>query len=256
VCSSDLVTIKKYCPRTIVSETMKILKVSKESEIYENEEFSKYIGSKEAKKIVEDLFKPKGPALSPDLLNNYDIDKTMHQWATTGTIKNKKFHALPYQMIDFAEQKTELDSLDIVSLINQNYDSFGVVLNTDVSSGRGKHWFCMYAELKNQQTKKSKGTKEDPIILEFFNSSGNPPREEISIWMEKTKADLFVNDKLYVEFEYPVMGKQIQKSDTECGMWALIYIWSRLMDKSSKFLLEQKTTDKEVIDARKNFFRV
>lgn len=235
----------------IIKKTMRAIGVSKESEIYMHPEYKKFIGSKEADTILNDQFKPKGPANSTALLNNYNIDDTMRHWSIHGKqLFDKKFYHVPYQMIDFEREGTELAHLDIAKLIDEKYDSFGVVLNTDVSAGHGKHWFCIYGDLKHQ------GTKQDPIILEFFNSSGNKPMEEIYIFFEKQKANLLVNHKIYMEYIYSIAGTQLQQSKTECGMWSLLYIWSRLMNKPVDWLIKIGATDKEIIeDARRKFFR-
>jgi hypothetical protein len=239
------VDTQKMSPKKIIADTQKTLGVDKESQIYKNPIYVQYIGKGDAQKIVDNIFKPVGPADSTKLLSNYDIDKTMYHWMQT----YPKFYHVPYQMIDFAEQNTELANLDIWDLINKKYESFGVVLNTDISSGDGKHWFCIYGDLKH------KGTESDPIVIEFFNSSGNPPREEIIIWSDKIKAQLFVNHKMRLIVDYPVVGTRIQHSDTECGMWCLVFIWSRLVGKPSKWILDNKVNDNEIIEARKKFFR-
>jgi hypothetical protein len=240
-------------PEALIKNIMDYLKVEKESEIYENSEFTWYTGSA-ASDAAEKLFKPKGPANSTDLLNNYNIDNTMKQWAGEGKIKNKKFYAVPFQMIDFANQRSELNNLDIPDLMHKGYDSFGVVFNTDVSSGRGKHWFCVYGNLKPNGVGQP-GTEKNPITIEYFNSSGNPAKEEVVVWMEKLIADLLHDNKIYAVRVNAVQGNQIQKSKTECGMWSLIYIWSRLMDKPTDWLIKNNATDEEVIEARKRFFR-
>ncbi len=239
-------------PLVVIQELKKKLGVEKESDIYENREYREFIGSDQADKILTVQFKPKGPANTTELLNNYNIDETMKHWSIHGKkMFNKKFYYIPYQMIDFAQNKhSPLTNIDIQNLMSQGYDSFGVVINTDKADGRGKHWFCLYGDLQH------KGTKDDPIVLEYFNSSGNRPAEEIYIFLENLKHNLIVDSKIYSKVVQSVTGTQIQHSKTECGMWSLLYILYRLLDKPTDYFIHIGTTDKEIIEeARKRFFR-
>jgi hypothetical protein len=225
-----------------------ILNVDTEAGIWEHPQFRKFVGAQLADHVLNERYKQPGPADSTALLDNNNIDDTLGQWSKySGKLFGKKFLHLPFQMIDFRKTRSELSYLDLEDLINKKYDSFGVVLNTDVSSGKGKHWFCLYGDLKHM------GTKEDPYRLEYFNSSGNPPLDEVAMWLEQSCHDL-LKKGIHCEIVRSV-PRRLQNSQTECGMWSLLYIRSRLEGKPPSWFYTCKTNDRDMIAYRKKVFR-
>jgi hypothetical protein len=233
----------------VVMELKKLLDVPTESAIWESEAFRSFIGEGKADEVLKSRYKPRGPGRSTALLDNFNIDETLDQWSEHGkSIFKRRFYHIPYQMIDFATTGTELATLDIKSLMDQKYDCFGVVLNTDVSTGPGKHWFCIFGDLQH------KGSKEDPIRIEFFNSSGNPPTSEVNVWLEKTEHDLLRDHGIHTEIVRSA-PRRLQNSQTECGVWSLLYIKSRLEGHPPNWFYKVKATDKDMIEYRKFLFR-
>jgi len=217
--------INKLSSDNVIKELMKSLNVDKESDIYQHEAFRRHVGSYKADSILKDKFKPSGPSDSTALLDNFNIDNSLGNWSKEGKEEfGKNFYHVPFQMIDFMQTRTELSKLDIMQLVKDGYNCFGVILNTDVSTGGGKHWFALYGDLAH------KGTKDDPYVLEYFNSSGYPPRTQVITWMEKVKHDMARDHGKHINIVYAT-HKQIQYSRTECGVWSLVYILSRLMGK-------------------------
>jgi hypothetical protein len=224
------------------------LNVKKESHIWEHPLFRAWYGEGDADQILKIIFKAKGPAHTTSLLTNFNIDETLENWEKLGKeIFNKKIKHYSFHMIDFAKDKRkELNNIDIATLMKLGYSSFACVLNTDVSSGRGKHWFCVYCDLEHL------GNEEDPMILEFFNSSGNEPLDEIAFWVKKVIDDA-ASQSLVVKYK-KAMKNRVQFSNTECGVWCLVYIKFRLQDKTPEWF-EAKITDTFVTDHRKHLFR-
>jgi hypothetical protein len=236
---------KKIC----LEKIMKVLKVSTELNIWQHHDFRLFAGPNFCDKILKDKFIIEGPANSTALLDNNNIDETLALWAKhSQKLFNKKFYAIPFQMIDFNIQNTQLANLDMYDLIRDKYDCFGVVLNTDVSSGPGKHWLCLYGDLQHL------GEKNDPYTIEFFNSSGNPAVDEITVWMEAQSHSMLKNHKKYVEIIRSA-PRRLQHSKSECGMFSLIYIRSRLENKPHNWFYTAKIDDKDMIRYRKKIFR-
>ena len=129
---------------SIIKLMLEVLNLRKESEIYESPAYQKFTGYNVAKQALFENFLGTGPANSTDLLSDSNIDGALARWALIGQEEfGKKFYHVPFQMIDFIEKNTELAKLDVVALKRDGYDSFGVVLNTDVSTGGGIHWICI-----------------------------------------------------------------------------------------------------------------
>jgi hypothetical protein len=241
--------VAKMRPADMIAELKKILSVTSESQIWENRIFRKYIGENICREVLENKYKPQGPANSTALLDNNNIDKTLEQWSNNSEkMFGKKFYHIPYQMIDFMEVQSELSCLDLNDLISKGYDCFGVILNTDISSGGGKHWFCLYGDFSG------KGTRSDPYILEYFNSSGNAPMDQVTIWMEEACHKLLKYHKKYCETVRSA-SRQLQNSQTECGMWSLLYIRSRLENHPYNWFYIVEANDVDMIECRKSLFR-
>lgn len=238
-------TVKKLSSAQVVDFLKKHLGVERESEIFENKSIQRFLGRNNTDKILKARFKTKGPHDSTALLDNFNIDEKLAQWARYAKkLYNKKFYHVSFQMIDFEKVQSELADLSLEDLIDEGFDCFGVVLNTDVSTGGGKHWFCLYGDFT-----------KTPHTLEYFNSSGNPPRLEVSVWMEKAVHELFRDAKIRCKIINAMNGHKIQHSKTECGMWSLMYIKSRLDDKPPDYFIKAKATDDDMIKLRTHFFR-
>lgn len=245
---SGILTLPKES-EAIIELVLTLLGLATEAEIYEAPAYQKFVGAKDAQSALFTNFVGKGPSDSTDLLSDSNIDGTLTRWAKIGKEEfGKKFYHVPFQMIDFMKTNTELAYLDIVDLRKKGFDSFGVILNTDISTGRGIHWFCIYGDLSHA------GTKEDPITLEYFNSSGYPPRPEVTFWLEKTCL-AFHKAGLVCDVVHATGGKQVQYSKTECGVWSLMYIKSRLMGRPPNWLVSVSANDSDMIDFRKRLFR-
>lgn len=241
---------KKLSDKETVERLKRILNVNSEAEIWEHSKFRKFVGDDKAALILEKNYIPEGPGLSTALLNNENIDDSLELWALNGKERfQKKFYHIPYQMIDFERKKTELALLNIPDLIQQKYDCFGVILNTDYSDGKGKHWFCLFGDLMH------KGTSADPIRLEYFNSSGNSPLPEVAVWLEKTKHNLLRDNGIHTEIVYSAR-QRLQHSQTECGVWSLLYIKSRLEGHPPGWFYKVQADDADMIEYRQHLFRV
>lgn len=258
ICSTDkdIDQMKKFLTRSgitnppnnreLVVDTVKhLIGVEKEADIYENKAYQNFTGHSHARHVLNTLFKAKGPADSTALLDNFNIDETLTKWALHSQEEfGKKFLNIPFQMIDFAKTRTELAQLDVKALIDNGYDSFGVVVNTDVSTGRGIHWFCLYGDLRS-----------DPVQLEYFNSSGFPPRAEIQAWLEQTVMTL-AKSNIPATIIYATGGRQIQYSKTECGVWSLVYILSRLTNHKPSWIATVGANDDDMVEFRRRLFRL
>lgn len=165
-------------------------------------------------------FKPKGPATGNALLSNVDIDGKLKVWA-----KEFRHWACPYAMIDFETTDSPLNEVNFEE-VAANADTFSCVVNTDVSTGRGKHWVALFVDLRS---------KKEPWTVEYFNSAGNSPPRPITRWLEKTRMEL---DRIRGPGKprtKTVVATKVkhQTSRTECGVYALYFIRRRLEDPNS-----------------------
>ena len=146
-------------------------------------------------------------------------------------------------MRDFEKVGTQLATIDLAEELRSKYKTFGVVLNTDWSSGKGIHWFCIFGE--------HLGNK---IILEYFNSSGKEPLPEVQAWLQKTKHHLAKELKIPVEIHYST-GIEFQNDDNSCGAFCLAYIWLRLEQVPPTWFKSENFNDNMMHKVRRNLFR-
>lgn len=229
----------------VIKKIKRYLDVKRESHIWEHPLFRAWYGDSEANDILVRKFKPRGPAHDTSLLSNFNIDETLASWERLSEMLfDKKLKHYSFHMIDFAKYNRELNNVDIKELMKLGYNALTCVLNTDVSTGRGKHWFCIYVDMMHT------GDKCDPVVIEFFNSSGYQPRKEMVDWFRKV---INTAKPLCVVYKKS-LRKRIQFTNTECGVWCLAYIKSRLHDKEPEWF-EKMITDDDIIKFRKHLFR-
>jgi hypothetical protein len=267
VCSTSLVVdiIHKYIVKDKkIGRPCDIIEVAKEKTQCPTEECvvkkvtDNVENNEERKKIREDLkrFKPPGPATSLRLLNNENIDEVLDRL----TMLNPTFYHMNFQMIDFAGVKdisgnwqmykgvqhtpTELGELDMCrDVIDKKYNMFGVVLNTDVRTGGGIHWFALFCDFRCS-----------PHTIEYFNSSGKKPVWQVQEWMIKTEKNLSANGKKCVSL--PLSGIVHQKdSDSECGLYSLYFIWNRINDVKAENFQKKRIPDRMMTEFRKMCFK-
>lgn len=208
-------------------------------------------------------FKPKGPRDSTALLNNFNIDAVLQDWAVT----HEKFFNFPFAMIDFESTGHALARVDPSDILEGRVpqhlgklrgetrrpcDTFACVLNTDVSTGRGKHWVAVFGDCRGRGT----------WSVEYFNSAGNPPPPAVARWLEETAASLrnFRVDRgeRFGEGEVksvPLTDVRHQESATECGLYALYFIRRRLEGAPVSEFRGRLIPDEAMTEFRAHVFR-
>ena len=225
--------------KNIFDEAKLLTKCDSESCVISDKKFEEVAGNNKVYNIKK-KFKPFGPRNNKEWLSNFNIDQVLNQWKDN----YPGFVHIPFQMIDFARQKTKLETIDLVKECKNGMKSFATVINTDYSKGPGIHWFCIYGDFSNNNN----------IIIEYFNSSGTMPLNEIHEWLVKTIKKL--NDA-HLNARYEIVTRnEIQKSSSECGVFSLYYIYARLNNiPYTKFSELGLLNDEDMYEFRKYLFR-
>lgn len=222
-----------------------------ESCVYTNEEVKEFLSSEKASDILKEYFKPSGPAFTTEWLSNYNIDDVLSQFEK----KHKSFFHVFFQMRDFAKNtlsseekrnpdalKYSLVSIDFAKKIKEGTKTFGCVFNTDVSSGNGEHWFCLFGDFR-----------KEPYQLEYFNSSGDAPLDEIQVWLDRTKHQIEKDTGKKVKLV--ICRTQHQKDSHSCGPYSLFYIVNRLKGIPAEAFNKNIGGDSLMLKWRKELFR-
>lgn len=236
VCSSteNLTKIKKWLqttsgkPEKIIAEAKAKTSCDSESCLYRNI-------STLSESDLDDRFKKEGPWNTTAWLSNEDIDKNV---LADYAKKFPRFKHQEFEMRDFEARKGELSKLNWLDLAKR-YDSLGCALNTDKTGGAGEHWTAFYVDFKN-------GT------VEYFDSAGQTPLHEfsefaIAVADELSKIKKFT-DEMVCKIEH-------QRENTECGVYTLYYILSRLHGVPFKTFEFKRVPDDMMVEFRKYLWR-
>jgi len=204
----------------------------------------KAVGSNSIMETITKHFKPTGPRDNNNWFSNVDIDSVLEQ--IQKKYKSKHFLHITFQMIDFENTKSEFATLNWCKECEENkYRTFGSVFNTDTSNGRGKHWFAMFGSFLDT---------DDIFTIEYFNSSGELPPDQISAWVGRVKHEWQPNFKKPIK-EIVVTRIVNQQDDWNCGSYSLYYIISRLDGTPYQHFKNNAIGDDNMQEFRKFLFR-
>ena len=229
--------IQKACRKPLepdpLKQSMDLLHVKSEYDIYQNPLIADY-ASKLGVNLEDELhenFKPLGP-IDNSWLSNHNIEAVLDQMK----IRYPNFFYYECQMMDFMDVGGSL--LQLATTPDQ-FTVIGCVLNTDKTGNRGKHWVCLLVDRRTNNS-----------TIEYFNSSGQPPVKKLVEFIEKCKKQMGITTYVVVsDIEH-------QKSNSECGMYSLFYIWCRLLGISWKYFRDNRVEDKIVFEFRKYVFLI
>jgi len=223
-----------------VDAIMKLFNIDREYKIWLHPQVREICGKSICEEILVKLYKPFGPFDSTEWLSNSHIDNILDSWSNNSKeLFNKIFLHLPYQCVDFDRNNTTVFNVNINTILK--YDMMACVFNTDVSTGKGLHWICVVIDNKFR-------------TIEFFNSSSSLAPLSIHKWIVRLWYD-FKNKNINYSMINVITDKPLQLSKTECGIWCLCYIRSRLLSYSPEWI--KTTTDEKMINKiRKELFLI
>jgi hypothetical protein len=200
-------------------------------------------GSKQ--ELIHKFFRPTRPESwkndPDDWLDSLNIEQVMKQYEETYP-EFKFFGAVP---IDFsAPNPNNLDGkhcveqqmceLNLKKLAARGITKLGYVFNLDPSTKDGSHWMSGFTDIPAHQTY-------------FFDSYGYEPPPQVARFMRS----LTVQDP---EMKLEFCSRRFQYSDSECGMYCIIFIMSMLEGVDFKSFCRNPIPDKDVFQMRKWFY--
>ena len=200
--------------------------------------------------ITSMLAKPKAPETwktnPEEWLSSVDIDHLEKQFMKIFS----KYHFLGTFPIDFDKRSetgkcliSSLCSLNIKQIYNQGKTQIGIVFNTDVSSGPGKHWVAIFCDI---------GPEFDHPRITYFDSYSQKPEKEIQVLMKRWR-DQWLTAGVHSKPMVTSYNKtRHQYEDSECGMYCLYFHLCCLLG----IPMEQRIPDAVVRGFRGMLFRV
>lgn len=188
-------------------------------------------------------FRPLGPQKKYAWLSTDDIHNVLKQYEY---IKPNFVFFGPVPM-DFCSVKFQeirkVCEMDIKDLYHQGKTKIGVVFNTDPHTRGGKHWISMFIDLNPRR----------PEINYFDSYAKCPPAPEVVHLVEKLKESgkgLFKKP-----FTYRCNARRHQFGYSECGVYSIYFIVSRLRGRSFEDVCNDIVDDETMNSYRRKFFR-
>lgn len=206
--------------------------------------------------IINNQFRPIGPADNNDWLSNMDISAVIKQY--TDINPEIEFYGPfsadihKHNVRDlFGAGKIREDTAikDILTKCGKNNEEFkrvGITFNTDPHNKSGAHWVSLIIINDKENSK---------IELNYFDSVGKDPNEDILTFIK-----LLINTsfKCYPQRDiiYRVNKKNVQRGNTECGMYSINFMIDVLIQGHTwdEFIENGLMPDKEVEKLRQFFF--
>ena len=136
-----------------------------------------------------------------------------------------------------------------------NLESISMIANTDSYSGRGIHWVAVFIEI-------NRINKE--ISQEYFDSVGSVKRKDnayqrsykkililLSVYFKALQNTTNNND---YSINIYTNKYQHQESNTECGVYSMFYVLSRINRFDKNIIFSEKICDKFMYKLRTLFF--
>ena len=220
----------------IVQRAAALVGADDERGVIMSTQFASTAGTSLQQEALAKYFKIQGPT-DVSLLSNINIDKTLVQW--NGVWRD--FYPYNYNMRDYAEYGGSLATVHLDELYRRGFRTAACVINSDYNHNRGKHWMALFVDMRNSSH----------FTVEFFNSSGNHPLPEFARWMTNAQQTL---SKIAPTESIVVARVKHQYSRTECGVYALYYIYSRLNGISYEQFRDNPVPDEVMFEFRQHLF--
>jgi hypothetical protein len=195
------------------------------------------------------LQRPKAPdswiANPEEWLSSIDIEKVEKQYMKLFP----DYEFLGCIPIDFdLKSKTgkclvnTLCSLDLKTLYVKGKHRIGIVFNTDLHTGPGKHWVALICDIRPEL--------ETPRVT-YFDSYSNKPEKEIKVLMKRWKDQWESAGVHQNSMDMTYNTTRHQFADSECGMYCLYFHYACLTEVP----MDERIPDKVVNTFRRLLFR-
>jgi hypothetical protein len=107
-----------------------------------------------------------------------------------------------------------LCSLNLKGLYDKGYTQIGIVINTDVSTGKGQHWIAVFCDIRPEL---------DYPRFTYFDSYAHAPEPEIRRLMRRWKEQWDITRIHKKGMKLTFNNTRHQRENSECGMYCLYF---------------------------------
>jgi len=194
--------------------------------------------------IIKETFRPKMPQKWKEenlttWLNTDDINRVMKQY-------EKKYPdfffvgPIPLDCGINSDLQCQLTNFDINKMHKKGINYLGMIINTDVSSGPGIHWYSLMIDLKKR-------------TISHFDSYGEKPLKETYDIMKRIKNDYKNGSNIDLKLEYN--NKRFQRDGYNCGMYSLFFIIAKLQGKTMAQIQNMKLDTQKMQKFKREWYR-
>jgi hypothetical protein len=230
--------IAKAAGASTLTEVRRKLNCPNDGCILEKVSQTNKINPIEIDEIKRTALKAPGPANTKELISNFNISDIFKQMEK----KYPEFYGYEFQFSDFINYPNSEPLRKPPESMIGDKKVYGIVVNTDITGGSGIHWFALLVDIR-----------KEPWTIEYFNSSGNKPQYPINKWMNNIKRSLCRSSNCKIILAND--GFQHQKGNTECGLYSMYYIWSRLSGIPCSEFARVRIPDEKMTRFRKQLFQ-
>lgn len=239
IITNKLEQIKKFNPITykkhIVDILSQLLKNSKQIDWISIPIF-KELRKNNYNDLLNNTFKPIGPANNNKWLSNFDIQDIFAQYENY--YKDFKFlGAIPRDFDN--DKRTNISNINYKQqFINNGITKLGVIFNHDESHQSGSHWVALFIDLLAGN-------------INYFDSVGKPPKKEI-MNLINTFQNYFKKNNISSIIN--INNVQHQQKGSECGVYSVSFILRLLDGESFADITKNPIADDEIQQCRKIYF--
>lgn len=188
-------------------------------------------------------FRPKMPSSwkknNREWLNTYNIYHVMMQYEDACP----EFEFLGVFPVDFAQHTTngtciirKMCTFTLADFLSRGKKHFGMVINLDRHDQSGSHWVALFASFDPKRN----------FGMVYYDSAGREPPDPVKDFMREVKNEvtelLFHRDAASFKTFYNQVP--YQKKNTECGMFAMVFIIACLENKRKRVHCVRRLLDK------------
>ena len=202
-----------------------------------NSKYLELMSEEDRDHLENKVFRPDGPQGRFDWLSTIDINQVLYQYEE----KYPDFKFLGAVPMDFMDlDYLPFKKLSLKELESGGIKRIGVIFNTDKSTGRGKHWISLFADLTKGQ-------------IYYSDSMGTRQPKEVNEFMKQIEKYLTEIKKM-TDLDIRYNKTQHQKGNSECGVYSINFILRLLKGKTFDHLTRKRLTDNQVNKCRIKYF--
>jgi hypothetical protein len=210
--------------------------------------------------ILENTFRPEGPAKKYEWLSTSDINNVVTQYQE----KHTDFLFLGAVPADFEELPVlGISNLDLQDVEKEGKHKIGMVINLDEHTQGGSHWVALFTDLKKGQIyyfdsfakKPHKRTRKfiNKIVKYLYKKKYNKDIK-INSLLKKVGGGKNIPDDLK-SFDIRYNTKQHQFNNSECGVYSINFVVRLVRGETFDEITQNITKDDAMNKCRTSYFR-